>query len=46
MCSLVIKEDCDKEIQSQQSSHIGHIEYARNKYDEFTVIRIIDLKRL
>ena len=30
MCSLVTKKDCDKEMQSQQSSHIGHIEYARN----------------
>ena len=31
MCSLVIKKDYNKEIQSQQSSHIGHIGYARNK---------------
>ena len=30
MCSLVTKKDCNKEMQSQQSSHIGHIEYARN----------------
>ena len=30
MCSLVTKEDCNKGIQSQQSSHIGHIGYARN----------------
>ena len=30
MCSLVTKEDYNKEMQSQQSSHIGHIEYARN----------------
>ena len=31
MCSLVTKEDCDKGMQSQQSSHIGYIGYARNK---------------
>ena len=30
MCSLVTKEDCDKEMQSQQSSHVGHVGYARN----------------
>ena len=32
MYSLVIKKDCDKEMQSQQSFHIGHIEYARNSF--------------
>ena len=31
MCSLVTKEDYDKGMQSQQSSHVGHIEYAHNK---------------
>ena len=30
MCSLVIKKDYNKEMQSQQSSHIDHIEYAYN----------------
>ena len=30
MCSLVIKKDYNKEIQSQQSSYIDYIEYAYN----------------
>ena len=30
MCSLVIKEDCNKEMQSQQSFYVGYVEYARN----------------
>ena len=30
MCSLVIKKDYNKEMQLQQSFHVGYIEYARN----------------
>ena len=30
MCSLITKKDYNKEMQSQQSFYIGHIEYARN----------------
>ena len=30
MCSLVIKKDYNKGMQSQQSFHIDYVEYARN----------------
>ena len=30
MCSLVIKEDYNKEMQLQQSFYVGYVGYARN----------------
>ena len=44
MCSLVTKKDYNKEMQSQQSFHIDHIEYARNSYSANKLALIIYYK--